>query len=189
MRRLDRFLISRYDRVRGNSITACITNYRLPFQDSAQLERVAGFANNSRLNLRRSKQSVRVGDTGKSAQRRVGSSTVEYDVLGDSVADLLRIDGQDSLLDVLEHSAFNERLSPHAGVDSGNAELPAVVEVVEDMGSTEAEQGHTGVDVLPVVVGVSDAQRALVFAAVVVAVTDQACLEMIVEVGVAVQRS
>jgi propanediol utilization protein len=57
------------------------------------------------------------------------------------------------------------------------------------MGSTEAEQGHTGVDVLPVVVGVSDAQRALVFAAVVVAVTDQACLEMIVEVGVAVQRS
>lgn len=53
------------------------------------------------------------------------------------------------------------------------------------MRSAETQQRHAAVDVLPVVVSVGDAQLALVFAAVVIAVADERGLEVVVEVRVA----
>lgn len=53
------------------------------------------------------------------------------------------------------------------------------------MRSTKAQQRHAAVDVLEVVVGVRDAQLALVLAAVVVAVADERGLVVVVEVRVA----
>ena len=53
------------------------------------------------------------------------------------------------------------------------------------MRSAETQQRHAAVDVLEVVVGVRDAQLALVLAAVVVAVADQRGLVVVVEVRVA----
>ena len=55
------------------------------------------------------------------------------------------------------------------------------------MGSTEADQGHAGVDVLPVVVGVGDVELAGVLG-VTVAVADERGLVVVVEVGVAVGK-
>ena len=56
------------------------------------------------------------------------------------------------------------------------------------MGSAEADQGHAGVDVLPVVVGVGDVEFAGVLVAVAVAVADERGLVVVVEVGVAVEK-
>ena len=151
----------------------------------AQLERVASLADDSTFNLGRTKQSVRVWDAGECTKGSIGSSAVEDNVLGDSVPDLLRVDGQNGPVDVLENCAFNQSLSSHAGVNGSDAKFTAVVDIVENVGSAESEQRHAGVDVLPVVVGIGDAQLALVFAAVVVAVADERSFEVVVEVGVA----
>jgi len=56
------------------------------------------------------------------------------------------------------------------------------------VGSTEADQGHAGVDVLPVVVGVGDVELAGVLIAVAVAVADERGLVVVVEDGVAVEK-
>lgn len=56
------------------------------------------------------------------------------------------------------------------------------------MGSAETDQGHAGVDVLPVVVGVGDVELAGVLIAVAVAVADERGLVVVVEDGVAVEK-
>jgi hypothetical protein len=56
------------------------------------------------------------------------------------------------------------------------------------VGSTEADQGHAAVDVLPVVVGVGDVELAGVLVAVAVAVADEGGLVVVVEDGVAVEK-
>lgn len=50
------------------------------------------------------------------------------------------------------------------------------------MAGTEADQGSTGANVLPVVVGVGDAELALVLARVAIAVADKRGLVVVVEV-------
>ena len=76
----------------------------------------------------------------------------------------------------------------HSGVDGGVTNRASLVVGVEDVGSTEADQGHAAVDVLPVVVGVGDVELALVLGAVAVAVADERGLVVVVEVGVAAER-
>ena len=56
------------------------------------------------------------------------------------------------------------------------------------MRSAETDQGHAGVDVLPVVVGVGDVELASVLLGVTVAVADERGLVVVVEVGVAVGK-
>lgn len=56
------------------------------------------------------------------------------------------------------------------------------------MGSAEADQGHAGVDVLPVVVGVGDVELAGVLLGVAVAVADERGLVVVMEVGVAARK-
>ena len=53
------------------------------------------------------------------------------------------------------------------------------------MGSAEAQEGHAAFDVGPEVVGVGDVKVAAVFAAVAVAVADEGCFVVVVEVSVA----
>ena len=52
------------------------------------------------------------------------------------------------------------------------------------MAGTEAERGGTGVDVVPVVVGVGDAEVAGVLVAVAVGVADEGSLVVVVDEGV-----
>lgn len=149
---------------------------------SAKLEGVAGLANNSGLDLGGTKKSVLVRYRGERAPRGLVGGAVEDDVPGDRVANLLRVNREHSAVNVLEHTALDKSLGTHASVHSGDA---TVVDRVDDVSGTEAEQGHAAVDVLEVVVGVSDAELALVLGAVAVAVADKGCLEVVVEVGVA----
>lgn len=73
----------------------------------------------------------------------------------------------------------------HSGVDGGVTDRAALEVGVDDVGGTEADQGHAAVDVLEVVVGVGDVQLAGVLGGVAVAVADERGLVVIVEVGVA----
>ena len=57
------------------------------------------------------------------------------------------------------------------------------------MSGAEADQGLAGVDVLPVVVGVGDVQLAGVLRGVAVAVADERGLVVVVEVGVAANKT
>jgi hypothetical protein len=148
---------------------------------STQLKSVASLADDSSLDLGRAKQCVAVRNARKSPLRRFVSSAVQDQIPRDRVADLLGVNGQHCSFNVLEHAAFNKRLSTHASVDTRR---PTVINRVKDVRSTEAEQRHAAVDVLPVVVGVRDAQLALVLGAVAVAVADERGLEMVVKVHV-----
>jgi len=53
------------------------------------------------------------------------------------------------------------------------------------VGSAETQKGHTAFNVGPEVVGVGDVKVAAVFAAVAVAVADERCFVVVVEVSVA----
>lgn len=68
------------------------------------------------------------------------------------------------------------------------ANRASLVVGVEDVGSAEADQGHAGVDVLPVVVGVGDVELAGVLLGVAVAVADERGLVVVMEVGVAARK-
>jgi len=68
---------------------------------------------------------------------------------------------------VLEHGALHQRLGAHARVDAGAL---LVVVVVEDVSRAEAQEGPAGVDLVEVVVGVGDAEVALVLGGVGVGV-------------------
>jgi hypothetical protein len=59
----------------------------------------------------------------------------------------------------------------HAAVDTGQQE--AVPVVVDDVDCSEADQGGTAVDVVPVVVGVCDVQLSFILVGVAVGVADQ----------------
>jgi hypothetical protein len=149
---------------------------------SAQLKSIASRANNSSLHLRRAKKRIAVRNTRKSTPGRLISSTVQDQIPCNSIANLLRINRQNTSLDVLEHRALDKHLSAHARVDSRRT---SIKDRVENVPSAEAEQRHAAVDVLPVVVSVCDAQLALVLGAVAVAVPDERGFEVIVEVRVA----
>jgi hypothetical protein len=68
-----------------------------------------------------------------------------------------------------------------AGVDSVGYVLK---EVVDDMAGSETERWGTGVEVLPVVVGVCNGKMALVFSSVAVRMTDKRALVMVMHEGV-----
>lgn len=55
---------------------------------------------------------------------------------------------------------------------------------VVDVSSTETNRRATGVNVLPVVVGIGDAEMSLIFGGVGVGVTDEGCLPVVVDEGV-----
>jgi hypothetical protein len=76
----------------------------------------------------------------------------------------------------------------HPGVNSSVADRASLVVRVEDVRSAETDQGHAGVNVLPVVIGVGDVELAGVLVAVAVAVADERGLVVVVEDGVAVEK-
>lgn len=91
------------------------------------------------------------------------------------------IGGVQSLLGVDEDIVLNKQLRALASIDTiGNA----IVVVVEEVASAEAERGTARVEVLEVVVGIGDGQMALVLSAVGVGVADQRCLPVVVQEGV-----
>lgn len=69
--------------------------------------------------------------------------------------------------DVPEDVALDQDLGAHAGVDGG---VHVLVEGIKDVHRAETDGGPAGVAVLPVVVGVGDAEMARVVAACLVAV-------------------
>jgi predicted phosphoribosyltransferase len=77
----------------------------------------------------------------------------------------------------------------HPGVDGGLADGTTLEVGVDYVRGAEAEQRLAAVDVLPVVVGVGDVELASVFVCVAVTVADEGCLEMIVQVSIALQVS
>jgi hypothetical protein len=98
--------------------------------------------------------------------------------LSNSIA---RIGGVEGLLAVsVPNVVLDEELSRITGVDTVRH---VVVVVVEDVAGTESEGRTAGVEVLPVVVSISDL-KIDVLGAVAVGVADQRSLPVVVEVGV-----
>lgn len=145
------------------------------------LESGTSNSNNSSLNFSNIKSGVLVWHAGKGAllsRRGAGAVVV---VTEHGVAVLVRVDGPDGLIDVRKDGAFDEDLGAHAGVDSAGT---ALVDGVENVGGAEADRGLAGVDVLPMVVGVGYAEVTGVLVAVGIAVADERCLVVVVEITV-----
>jgi hypothetical protein len=172
-------------------LTTCLfaSSYTLPATQnptlryfSTQLESIPSRANNSSLHLRRAKKRVTVRNTHKSSPRRLISSAIQDQIPRNSISNLLRVNRQHSPLNVLEHCALHKRLSAHASV---NSRRTGIKHRVENVRSAEAKQRLAAVDVLPVIISVSDVQFAFVLGAVAIAVAHKGGLEMVVEVRVA----
>lgn len=88
----------------------------------------------------------------------------------------------DSLLCTGPDIVLNESLCTLADVDTIRDVLE---DVVEDVGSAEAQRWSTRVDLLPVIVDVCDVHLAGVLSGVVVGVADERCLVVVVELAVA----
>lgn len=122
---------------------------------------------------------VRQRGRGESSLGNRVLGATEVDILSDGVSSLLGVGEEDGLGGAaVEGGTLDEDLGAHAGVDAGKQEL--VVVGVDDMDSAEADEGSTGVDVGPVVVGVGDVELALVLTAVAVGVTDEGSLPLLV---------
>ena len=132
----------------------------------------------SSLNIRRAKQSVGVGHTGESTSLGLVLTVTEVVVAGNSVS---VIGGVERLVGALKYIRLNKNLSTVASVDT----IVDIKEVaVVDVAGTETDGWSTGVDVVPVVVGIGDSQVSGVFVAVVVGVSDEGGLPVVVQEGV-----
>lgn len=147
-----------------------------------QLEGVANLAGDSAADVGGAESSDRVRNALESTASSSVGSTTEVDVLDDSGASGLGVPGADGLGGVGEDGGLDEDLSAHAGVDTGSEDV--VVDVVDDVGGTEADRGDTRSDVLPLDVGVGDVELAGVLGGVAVGVADEGALEVVVDEGV-----
>jgi hypothetical protein len=149
---------------------------------------VTSNTHNRRLHILAAQQLILVRHTSKRSLRSAVLALAKVVIVLNSVAVLLGEARGQGVLDADEDVALDERLGAHAGVDAGVAVRVAVVVRVDDVRGAEAEEGHARVDVLPVVVGVGDVQLARVLVAVAVALADEGCFVVVVEIRVAVKK-
>lgn len=135
-------------------------------------------ANHSGLDLGRTNKAVAVGHGGQGAGRSSVRSTAKVVVLGHSIA---IVSGVERLLAATKGVGLNQKLSTVAGVDSV-ADIQEVA--VIDVTGAKAERRSARVDVVPVVVVLSDMEVAGVLGAVAVRVSNKRCLVMVVNEGV-----
>lgn len=93
-----------------------------------------------------------------------------------SIALLIRVEvGNDGLFDTSEGVVLNQDLGTHTAVDTGDT---AIVAGGINVCGSKPNRRETGVNLLEVVVVVSDAQLASVFAGIVVGVTNEGALPL-----------
>jgi hypothetical protein len=147
-------------------------------EPSSKRQSLTSLPNNSRLNLAGTKQTVLVRHTVKRTRESRILRAPKVIILAHSIARISRIQ---RLARANKLVRLDEHLGAVAGVDAvGDALEVAVV----DVAGAEADRRGARVDVAPVVVGVGDAQVALVFGAVVVAVAYQRGFPVVVDVAV-----
>lgn len=135
-------------------------------------------ANHSGLDLGRANKGVAVGHGGQGAGRSSVRSTAKVVVLGHSIA---IVSGVERLLAATEGVGLNQKLSTIAGVDSvADTQEVAVVDVT----GTKAERRSARVDVVPVVIVLSDMEVAGVLGTVAVRVSNKRGLVVVVNEGV-----
>ena len=127
-----------------------------------------------------SNSAVGVWHAGQATARKSGLDTTEVVALVGGAAGV--VDRVDGLLSTGPDVVLDEDLGTLANVDTISNILE---DVVEEMGSAEAQGRSTRVDVEPVVVDVGDVHLASVLSGVVVGVANQGCLVVVVELAVA----
>lgn len=104
-------------------------------------------------------------------RHRVGGTT-QVNIINNRIASVVRVGKEDGLVGAVNKGrALDQDLRIHAAVDTGQEQ--AVPVVVDNVDCSEADQGGTAVDVVPVVVGVCDVQLSLILVGVAVGVADQ----------------
>lgn len=115
---------------------------------------------------------------GERAERSRVDGATERNILDNSISSLLGVGEENSTFSGVDKGrALDQDLGSHAGVDTG--ESHGIPEVVDDVDGGESNERLSAVDVLPVVVGISDAELASVLGGVAIRVSDQGALPLL----------
>lgn len=135
-------------------------------------------SHNSSLNLRTPQQRVAIRNLLQSPSQRLISSTTKIIPISNSIPSISTIEW---FLTSGEDVTFNKYLCTISSIDS----IPDIIEIgVYEVTCSEADRWGAGVYVVPVIVGVCDAEVAFIFGGVLVWVADQRSFPVIMDVAV-----